>query len=79
MSHSKWLVRLDDWTGGERAATFPVYNPATGESIAEVAEVQTQDPAQAASWYRKAIAAGFEAARPELAALLEAHPELAER
>ncbi|HKF05538.1 MAG TPA: aldehyde dehydrogenase family protein [Candidatus Sulfotelmatobacter sp.] len=52
------LLIGDQWVSSESGKTFPTYNPATGEKIAEVAEADIADVDKAVKVARKALERG---------------------
>ena len=52
------LLIGDRWLSSESGKTFPTYNPATGEKLAEVAEADTADVDKAVKKAREALERG---------------------
>src|SRR5262249_16195623 len=48
----------DEWVGAASGKTFPVYNPATGSVVAEIAEADKEDANRAVRAARRAFDSG---------------------
>ena len=55
LSHHRKLLIDDEWVAAASGKTFPVYNPATGTVMAQVAEADSEDVDRAVAAARRAF------------------------
>jgi phenylacetaldehyde dehydrogenase len=58
LSHPHKLLIDDEWVGAASGKTFPVYNPATGTVLTNVAEADKEDVERAVRAARRAFDEG---------------------